>query len=91
MQENTEILKQILERNKRVEADKAWETSNTRRSFIILITYCIACFFLYLIGNTAFWINAMVPAGGYLLSTLSLPPLKRWWMKCFAKAATMNL
>jgi len=81
MHEHNESIQQILERNKRVEADKAWETSKTRRGFIMLITYVTACCFLYLIGNDAFWINALVPMGGYLLSTLSLPPLKRWWLR----------
>ncbi len=79
-------LQQILERNKRVEADKAWETSKTRRGFIMCITYVTASCFLYMIGNDAFWMNALVPMGGYLLSTLSLPPLKRWWLERHRRA-----
>lgn len=85
MHEQQKDIELILERNKRVEADKAWETSKTRRGFIMLITYVTACSFLYFIGNDAFWINALVPVGGYALSTLSLPSLKRYWIQSFGK------
>ena len=81
MLERDQAIQQILERNARVERDKAWERSFTRRSFIMFVTYLTASLFLYSIGNPLFWINAFVPTGGYLLSTLSLPPLKRWWLR----------
>lgn len=71
----------IIDRNKRVEADKAWETSWTRRFFIAFITYGTAGLFLLLIGNQDALINALVPTGGYFLSTLSLPWMKNWWLK----------
>ena len=70
----------IMERNRRVEADKAWELSWTRRLLITGLTYAIAVLFLWLIGNGGFWLNAGVPALGYLLSTLSLPWVKQWWL-----------
>jgi uncharacterized membrane protein YkvI len=72
-------LQQIQERNKRVELDKAWETSKTRRSFVAAITYVIAAAFMARIGVADPLINALVPTGGYLLSTLSLPVIKQWW------------
>ncbi|MDD5623889.1 MAG: hypothetical protein PHI23_04240 [Candidatus Peribacteraceae bacterium] len=71
----------ILERNKRVEADKAWETSWTRRLLITALTYVIATLFLWLIDNVYYWLNAGVPALGYLLSTLSLPWARDWWIR----------
>ena len=74
-------IQQILERNKRVENDKAWERSLTRRGFIAVITYCTALLFLWLIGNNNPFVNAFVPTGGYVLSTLTLPPLKRMWLQ----------
>jgi hypothetical protein len=80
MEHQDPIIHGIIERNKRVEADKAWETSWTRRLFIACITYVTACLFLWLIENPHPTINALVPTGGYLLSTLSLPWLKRWWI-----------
>jgi hypothetical protein len=76
--ENT--LREIQERNKRVEADKAWETSLTRRLSIAVITYLTACLFLLLIGVELPHVNALVPTGGYLLSTVSLPWIRRRWM-----------
>ncbi|MBI5465838.1 MAG: hypothetical protein HY974_00945 [Candidatus Kerfeldbacteria bacterium] len=73
-------LQAIKERNRRVEADKAWEVSWSRRLFIALGTYFIAALWLMLIQNTNPWLNAFVPVAGYLLSTLSLPFVKRWWL-----------
>jgi hypothetical protein len=69
----------LKERNFRVEADKAWETSRTRVLSIAGITYIIAAAFLYSIGVERFLLNALVPAIGYYLSTRSLPLIKRWW------------
>jgi hypothetical protein len=73
-------IEDILQRNTRVELDKAWETSYTRRAIIAFITYLTAATFLKLIGNDAPLINALVPVGGYMLSTLSLPFIKRMWV-----------
>jgi hypothetical protein len=33
------------------------------------------------IGNSEPFKNALVPAGGYLLSTLSLVFMKEWWSR----------
>ena len=74
-------VEEILKRNARVELDKAWETSKTRRALIATITYAIGSFFMYRIGVSEPMVNALVPTGGYLLSTLSLPLVKNWWIK----------
>lgn len=72
-------------RNIRVQADKAWETSVFRRMLIAGATYTVACIFLFTIGVSQPWVHACVPTGGYLLSTLSLPAIKRWWCaRCYA-------
>lgn len=77
--DDTDIRK-LKERNERVEAEKAWETSMTRRCFIALFTYAIA--FIYMkhtgLGNPA--LGAFVPSGGYFLSTLSIPFAKSFWI-----------
>jgi len=73
-------IQDILERNSRVELDKAWETSLTRRAVIATITYAVAALFMYRIGVESFLLNACIPTGGYLLSTLSLPWIKRLWL-----------
>jgi hypothetical protein len=72
---------QIEERNKKVEADKAWETSYTRRGSLILFTYIAIGLYLWAIGVSNPWLNAIVPSVGFLLSTLVLPFLKKWWLK----------
>ena len=78
-------LKSIKERNKRVEADKAWETSVFRRGVIAIITYIVVSLFLWSINISAPMLNSLVPTGGYILSTLSLPILKKWWVKRMMK------
>ena len=73
-------LQEIKERNARVEADKAWETSWTRRGIISIFTYFIVVIFLISINAQDPWLTGLVPAGAYLLSTLTLPFVKRWWV-----------
>ena len=68
-------------RNQKVEADKAWETSLTRRTIIAIITYLLVVLFLYTIKIQKPWLNAIVPTVGFILSTLSLPFFKRWWIE----------
>ena len=75
-----EELDSLRERNKRVETDKAWEMSWTRRLFIVIGTYLVAGVWLVVIQDTFPWLKAFVPSGGYLLSTLSLPFIKRIWL-----------
>lgn len=67
-------------RNTKVEADKAWEISWTRRIFIAITTYVVASLWLYLINENNIWLKAVVPTGGYILSTLSIPILKKIWL-----------
>jgi len=74
-------LRKIWQRNKRVEADKAWETSFFRRSLVTVVIYFIAVLFLYLINDKNYWLNALIPAGAFVLSTLTLPFIKKWWIK----------
>ncbi len=81
MNEIQEKLKTIEQRNKRVELDKAQETSFVRRGFIAGVTYLIAFWFMWSIGVNDPYLNALVPTGGYILSTLSLPFLKQHWIK----------
>ncbi len=79
MEIEQEILK-IKERNVRVDTDKAWERSWTRRLTITIFTYIIAEAWLLIINEPNSWWKAFVPVGGYILSTLSLPPIKKFWV-----------
>ena len=74
-------INQIKKRNKKVESDKLWETSTFRRITIALMTYIIIVLFLWIIKLPNYWLNALVPTAGFILSTLSLPILKKWWIK----------
>lgn len=79
-----ERLTAIEERNRRVEADKAWETSWFRILSLTLITYIVAVFVLFFVGAKNFLLGALVPAVGYFLSMRSLPIVKRWWVRKYA-------
>lgn len=72
-------IEQIKARNRRVEADKAWETSNTRKIIIALLTYLVMSLFMISIGVPNPFINAVVPTLGFLLSTVSVGIIKEWW------------
>ena len=74
-------IREILERNKRVEMDKAWEISLTRRAFISLFTYATTAALFWVNGLSNPLLQALIPAVAYLISTLSLPWMKRCWMK----------
>jgi len=76
---NDEI-KAITERNKRVERDKAWELSLTRRFIISIMTYLIIVLFLWINNIPHPWLNALIPTIAFILSTLTLPLFKRFWI-----------
>lgn len=71
----------IKERNARVEAEKAWETSWTRRIIIALLTYCVIGAYLTYLEIEKAWLHALVPAIAYMLSTLGLNVIKLFWIK----------
>lgn len=68
-------------RNKRVETDKAWETSGTRRLAIIVVTYLVVLAFMFIIKNEQPFVSAIVPSLGFFLSTLVVGGLKQHWVK----------
>ena len=78
-------LKKIEERNKKVELDKAWEVSLTRRLLLMLFTYLTIGFYLQAINIPQPWLNSIVPAIAFMLSTLTLPFFKNLWLKYFYK------
>lgn len=75
----------IKARNKRVETDKDWETSWTRKFILIIFTYLGIGFYLRAINIDKPWLNAIVPSVGFLLSTLTLPVFKKIWERYFRK------
>lgn len=71
----------IKARNKRVEIDKAWETSLFRKVAITIITYMFMTGLFLVLGVDKPYLNSLVPTFGYLLSTLTLSLLKDIWVK----------
>lgn len=72
----------IKKRNKRVELDKLWETSWTRKICIMILTYIVVIIYSYLIRHyDNIFLSSLVPVIGFTLSTLSLRVVRNIWQK----------
>jgi preprotein translocase subunit SecF len=78
-------IKSIKDRNKKVEADKSWETSLTRKILVAILTYAVIVIFFYFAQLPEPFLNAIVPTVGFMLSTLSIPFFKQIWIKYIYK------
>ena len=76
-------VKKIEARNARVESDKAWETSMTRRMLVAMLTYIVIVLFFVFAGLPDPFINAVVPALAFLLSTLTVGLVKKAWLDTY--------
>ena len=74
-------ISKIKERNRRVEKDKAWETSWARRILVFVNTYIVVVVFFYFAELPRPFLNSIVPALAFLLSTLTLSYFKNLWMR----------
>ena len=73
-------IESIKERNKRVEQDKAWETSWTRRICIMILTYIVVVVYSYVIKEYSnIFLSSLVPVIGFTLSTLSVRLVRKIW------------
>jgi uncharacterized membrane protein len=70
----------IEDRNSRVEIDKAWETSKTRRVIIAALVYVVIAIYLQVVVRISPWINAVVPTVAFMVSTLAFGFCKRVWI-----------
>lgn len=86
MKDLEERILKIEERNKRVELDKRWETSFTRKLSICILTYIVVILFSYFIntGNNIF-LSSLVPVIGFTLSTFSLGIIRKIWFDVINK------
>ena len=81
-----EEIEKIKERNKRVETDKAWETSWTWRICICILTYIVVIAYSYVINKISnIFLSSLVPVIGFTLSTVSLKGIRKIWEKNFRK------
>lgn len=71
----------IKQRNARVGADKAWETSLFRKILIAVLTYIVIVLFFTVAKFPKPFISAIVPTVGFILSTLSIPFFKNLWLR----------
>ena len=77
-----EEIENIKNRNKRVELDKKWETSATRKICIAILTYIIVVIYSFVITKYSnIWLSSLVPVIGFTLSTLSLKFVRKVWEK----------
>ncbi len=77
-----ERVKKIEERNTKVELDKSWETSWTRKICIMILTYLVVITYSYLIREyDNIFLSSLVPVIGFTLSTLSLKVIRKLWEK----------
>ena len=85
MEEKITILEKRIEkiekRNKKVEADKAWETCLLRKILVIIMTYIFAVLYLKVADTTNPYFGAVVPCVGFYLSTQSVDIIKKIWIK----------
>ena len=73
-------IEQIALRNKKVEIDKAWETSGTRKICIMILTYIVVIIYSYVIRKyDNIFLSSLVPVIGFTLSTLSLKLVRKIW------------
>lgn len=85
IQELEEEINKIKERNRRVETEKSWETSWTRRILIVILTYLVISLFFLFAGVSHPFTGAIVPALAFVLSTASVPIFKNFWLKYINK------
>lgn len=73
-------IENIKSRNARVELDKKWETSWTRKIFICILTYIVVIIYSYVISKfDNIFLSSLVPVIGFTLSTLSLKLIRKIW------------
>ena len=81
MKIESEIAK-IKARNARVELDKKWETSWTRRICICVLTYIIVVLYSFITSQGSnIFLSSLVPVIGFTLSNLSLGLVRKVWEK----------
>ena len=63
--------RRVQERNRRVELDKAWETSKTRKVSIAVLTYFVMVLVMYSLKMDSPFIGAIIPTLGFTLHVQS--------------------
>lgn len=86
MEDLKKEIDKIKSRNKKVELDKKWETSFTRRICICILTYIVVVIYTYIISKgSSIFLSSLVPVIGFTLSTLSLKGVRKIWENLLIK------
>ena len=86
IKELQEEIQCIKTRNAKVELDKKWETSWTRRICICILTYFVVVLYSFTISKFSnIWLSSIVPVIGFSLSTLSLKFIRKIWQNKLVK------
>jgi hypothetical protein len=73
-------IRKIQARNARVELDKKWETSWTRRLLICALTFAVVLIYNLLVAARAnVVLNSVVPVIGFFLSVQGLDAARKIW------------
>ncbi len=73
-------IKNIKARNARVELDKKWETSWTRRLCICVLTYIVVVIYSFTIQQISnVFLSSLVPVIGFTLSKRTLGFVRKIW------------
>lgn len=83
MNELEQLQKEVSElkaRNARVELDKAWETSLFRKALVVVLTYIVVMIYLVSMDFPRPFLSSIVPTVGFVLSTVTVGVVKRWWV-----------
>ncbi len=74
-------LRKVEERNRRVEAEKSWEVSWTRRLSLAALTYVAIAILMWALEIPDPLVNAIIPAVALLLSGPTMNIVKELWIK----------
>lgn len=77
LEQISQELEKIKQRNKKVETDKAWEWSVARKILLMIFTYLALGIYMQTIDINNPRLNAIIPTVWFLLSTLTLPRFKK--------------
>ena len=68
LKEMEQEIEQIKQRNKKVELDKKWETSYTRKICICILTYIVVIIYSYVIRKyDNIFLSSLVPVIGFTI------------------------
>ncbi|NJL46904.1 MAG: hypothetical protein HC929_04620 [Leptolyngbyaceae cyanobacterium SM2_5_2] len=73
-------VEELRDRNRRVEREKGWETSLSRKILLSALTYGITALVFWKIAVPDPLANALIPTTGYVISTLTIPWAREIWV-----------